>query len=111
MYQINITLPVKDNDGNSNQEAINSILHNIVKQYNGYSTTQILGAWYNNEDNQIYYDESVQASVIVDSQEQVNEIKQQAVTWAVQLKQYSLLVTVQPLEVSFIDGIKQEQAA
>jgi hypothetical protein len=112
MYQVNITMPVAQNNGGvSNLFMIEEIENSIARCYGGFSSTSINGGWFDTANDRYYSDRSTVVSVLVDGIVQVNEIKRRAEQWAIALQQIELLVTVQEVEVNFIKGTRAQAIA
>jgi hypothetical protein len=108
MFQVSVTLPTTQHDGISNLSAIRDIKRSLARQYGGYSACPIDGGWYDNATGQYYEEASVLVWTLVKSERDVQSIKRQATSWARQLKQIELLVTVQPVTADFIAGTREK---
>ena len=113
MYQVSITLPTTQHNGISNHLAIGRIQNQIALLYGGYSAMPMYGGWYDEKTGEFYRDESVLVWTFVKTTEDVQAIKELACGWANQLQQIELLVTVNDVAVTFIQGtrVQARQAA
>jgi hypothetical protein len=108
MYQVSLTLPVKQHNGKSNLRTITAIQTEIAQQYGGYSSRRISGGWIDDVSGKLITDESILVWTFVKSISQVNEIREKSQQWAVTLQQIELLVTVQRVTVEFVRGTREQ---
>lgn len=108
MFQVSITLPTTQHDGISNLSAIRDIKRALAKQFGGYSACPIDGGWYDSKSGQYYEESSILVWTLVENEQAVRLIKRQAASWARDLKQIELLVTVQSVNADFIAGTREK---
>lgn len=66
MNRLTITIPNKDNEGNSLFQLHQHAREFMVKTYGGFSSVQVHGQWQDPEDLKIYVDNSTRYEVLVD---------------------------------------------
>lgn len=110
MYKVELTLPVQQHDGTSNNVHIIAIEQEIARKFGGFSSTRCIGGWYDEQSGKYYSDESLLVWTYVDTQADVEYLKQRATEYAVNLQQITLLVVVSYAEVSFVAGTREQAA-
>lgn len=66
MNRLTITIPSKDNDGNSLFQLHQTAREFLVKEFGGFSSVDVHGQWQDPEDLKIYIDNSIRYEVLVD---------------------------------------------
>lgn len=110
MFQFNVTLPLTQHNGVSNQSTINAIKKLVASKFGGYSFLRIDGGWFDN--GLLYEDTSILLWTLVHEENDVNELLELAHEWAIELQQIELLVTVQSnVDATFVLGTRAQAIA
>jgi hypothetical protein len=108
MFKVTLTLPVEQHDGTSNNTTIETIKLDIARLFGGYSSTSITGGWYDRATGHMYNDSSVMVWTYVESRSEVEQLKQLAADWAVDLQQIALYLNVSQEESYEIAGTRSQ---
>jgi hypothetical protein len=111
MYQVNITLPTIQHNGTSNLAIIQGIEQTIAQQFGGYSSHAIRGGWIDKATGVLVEEYSTVIYTFVHTPAGIDSIREQAQQWAKDLKQIELLITAHEVDVTFVQGTREQAPA
>jgi hypothetical protein len=104
--KILVVVPIRDNEGLSLDQEIDSIRQELLVLAGGYTESPCSGAWRSN--GRTYFDQSVAISVVTSTEIADIIIQRLAPVWARRLRQECLYLERAQVDVAFVPPTKED---
>ena len=112
MFKFTVTLPTTQHDNSSNIPAIKEIKREIADKCGGYSSCTIEGGWVDAETGHLYEEPSIMVWTFIQEHSAIDALLERSQTWANELQQIELLVTIDNnIDVLFVADTREKAVA